>query len=45
MALERPGSAVLSALAVAVSVKWALVVVALIYATLVPLSRWVLGRS
>ncbi|HTT09602.1 MAG TPA: hypothetical protein VMG60_01835 [Burkholderiaceae bacterium] len=45
MALERPGGAVLSALAVAVSLKWALAGIALLYATLVPLSRWVLGRG
>jgi len=45
MALERPAGAVLSALAVATSIKWVLVVIALAYATLAPLSRWVLGRS
>ncbi|HYS12901.1 MAG TPA: hypothetical protein VEN28_06295 [Burkholderiaceae bacterium] len=45
MALERPAGAVLSALAVATCIKWVLVVLALTYATLAPLSRWVLGRS
>jgi hypothetical protein len=45
MALEKPGGAILSALAVATSIKWTLVVIALAYATLAPLSRWVLGRS
>ncbi|HUL67387.1 MAG TPA: hypothetical protein VLW55_22525 [Burkholderiaceae bacterium] len=45
MALERPGGAVLSALAVAVSFKWVLLVLAVLYATVAPLSRWVLGRS
>jgi hypothetical protein len=45
MALENPGGAILSLLAVVVSIKWVLVIVALIYATLAPLSRWVLGRS
>jgi hypothetical protein len=45
MALERPAGAVLSALAIAVTLKWVLVVIALAYATLAPLSRWVLGRS
>jgi hypothetical protein len=43
MALERPGGAVLSALAVAASLKWVLVTTALIYATFAPLSRWVVG--
>jgi hypothetical protein len=45
MALERPGGVVLSALAVAVSLKWVLLVLAMLYATVAPLSRWVLGRS
>lgn len=45
MALDRPAGAVLSALAVAVTLKWVLVLIALAYATLAPLSRWVLGRS
>jgi hypothetical protein len=45
MALERPGGAVLSALAVVVSLKWTLLVIAVLYATVTPLSRWVLGRS
>lgn len=45
MALERPGGAVLSALAVAASLKWTLVAIALVYATFAPLSRWVLGRG
>jgi len=43
MALERPGGAVLSALAVVVSLKWTLLVIAVLYATVTPLSRWVLG--
>jgi hypothetical protein len=45
MALERPGGAVLTALAVATLIKWVLVIMAVIYATLAPLSRWVIGRS
>jgi hypothetical protein len=45
MALERPSGAVLNALAVAALLKWALVLSAIVYATLGPLSRWVFGRS
>ena len=45
MALENPAGAVLSALAVVVSIKWALVGLAAAYATLAPLSRWVMDRS
>jgi hypothetical protein len=45
MALERAGGAVLSALAVVTLIKWTLVIIAIVYATLAPLSRWVLGRS
>jgi len=45
MALERPAGAILSGLAIATSLKWTLVVIAIAYATLAPLSRWVLGRS
>lgn len=45
MALERPGSAVLTGLAVVVTIKWALVVLAAAYATLSPLSRYVMGRN
>jgi hypothetical protein len=43
MALERPAGAVLSTLAVAVTLKWVLIVIAIVYATFAPLSRWVLG--
>jgi len=45
MALERPDGMVLNALAVAVSVKWVLVAIAIAYATLAPLTRWVMGRD
>jgi hypothetical protein len=45
MALERPGGAVLTALAIVVSVKWALVALALLYATLAPASHYVMGRG
>ena len=43
MALERPGGGVLTALAMAALLKWVLLVLAFAYATLAPLSRWVLG--
>jgi hypothetical protein len=45
MALERPGGAVLSGLAIVTPIKWTLVIIAIIYASLAPLSRWVLGRT
>jgi hypothetical protein len=45
MALERPSGAVLSGLAVVTLIKWTLVIIAMIYAFLAPLSRWVLGRN
>jgi hypothetical protein len=45
MALEQPASPVLTALAIVVSVKWALVALALVYATVAPASRYVMGRD
>lgn len=45
MALERPAGAVLTVLAIVVSIKWALVGLGLLYATLAPLSRYVMGRD
>jgi hypothetical protein len=45
MALENAVGSVLTALAVVVCIKWALVGLGLLYATLAPLSRYVMGRG
>ena len=44
MALESATGGVLVGLAMVVIVKWALVILAALYATFAPLSRWILGR-
>ena len=45
MALESPAGVVLTALAVVACVKWALFGLGLLYATLAPASRYVMGRA